>query len=154
MDIDLWAPLLPVRRPESCTIRGVGTTSWFLLPVSTCGICVSCSGGLRRIVWKADCGENAPVLTVKVAKRLCVELHPDRRLSNRCASKYRCLNLLGRSCGVCGELSFVSDTALFFNVKLSFGGEQTKAHSRAIHTSAKGFIPSSSSRAETQNYIS
>ncbi len=85
VDIDLWAPLLPVRRPESCAIKGVGTTSWFLLPVSTCGICVSCGGGTRREMRRTDCGENAPVLTVKVAERFCVELHLSRRFSNRYA---------------------------------------------------------------------
>ncbi len=30
----LWT-LLPPRRPDSWTIRGVGTISWFLLPIST-----------------------------------------------------------------------------------------------------------------------
>ncbi len=36
VEMHLWTPL-PPRRPEICAIKGVGTTSWFLLPISTCG---------------------------------------------------------------------------------------------------------------------
>ena len=34
VEMHLWTPL-PPRRPESWAIKGVGTISWFLLPIST-----------------------------------------------------------------------------------------------------------------------
>lgn len=33
---------LPPRRPARCWMRGVGTTSWFLLPCSTCASLSTC----------------------------------------------------------------------------------------------------------------
>jgi hypothetical protein len=71
----LWTPL-PPRRPEICAIKGVGTTSWFLLPISTCG------APCQSLVWEVPviwgfsyCGENPPVLRGEVAQCARVELH-------------------------------------------------------------------------------
>lgn len=47
------APLWPARRPASWVMRGVGITSWFLLPSSTCYV-VSLLGSASRC--GAGCG--------------------------------------------------------------------------------------------------
>ncbi len=66
VEMHLWTPL-PPRRPESRVIRGVGTTSWFLLPCSTCWgsgqLLVGVVGGGGG---KTYSGEDSPVLTGEV----------------------------------------------------------------------------------------
>ena len=73
VEIDLWAPL-PERRLESWRMRGVGTTSWFLLPISTW------SDGellLSFLGWQSGTygGQNTPVLGCEVAEVSSIELH-------------------------------------------------------------------------------
>ena len=73
----LWTPL-PPRRPDSCDIKGVGTTSWFLLPISTYG--GSGQSVSLAMVERDLCtygGQDAPILRHEVAKLFGVQLHDD-----------------------------------------------------------------------------
>ena len=82
---------LPPRRLESWIIRGVGTTSWFLLPISTYAVaCQPVSLELRCYMvpigggWDfAYGGEDTPVLGSEVAQVLGIELHDGRHTKER-----------------------------------------------------------------------
>lgn len=84
LEMLLWTALLP-RRLDIWAISGVGTTSWFLLPVSTCErafgqpsfINEFCAGETRSR-WdflETHRSEDTPIFGGKVAESFCVQLH-------------------------------------------------------------------------------